>query len=292
VQSRMAPEKLARLLKIPLLGKVVRRKVLEGLGLGQCKVASCGGAPMPAEVLRWYASLGIHIAELYGMTENAGNSHSTYPDRFSPGTVGFTYDGVESRIDVDSEEIQVKTKAAMLGYYRASELSAKAFTADGWLHTGDQGRLDPDGSLRITGRIKDNFKTSKGKFVAPLRVEQRLEQHVEIESCCVLGASLPQPLGVVTLTPAFDHSATNIEARQEMQAHMQKHLDWVNEGLDPYERLSCIVVETTQWTVQNDLLTPTLKIKRNRIEALYASRVGNWPRQDSKVCWIDQAVND
>ncbi|MGH8797576.1 MAG: AMP-binding protein, partial [Caldimonas sp.] len=117
VSAKMPPAKLARLLKVPVLSGIVRRKILATLGLDQCKFAAGGAAPMPPDLLAWYARLGLPIIEVYGMTENCGVSHATLPGVQRPGTVGKTYEGVESRIDPDNGEIQVRSAGTMLGYY-------------------------------------------------------------------------------------------------------------------------------------------------------------------------------
>ena len=201
VFAKMPPAKLDRLLKIPILGGIVRKKVLTALGLQECVFAAGGAAPMPPDLLRWYNKLGLDLVEVYGMTENCGVSHATLPGKQRPGTVGLPYEGVQSRIDPANGEIQMKSPGLMLGYYKEPELTRESFTPDGWLHTGDKGRLESDGYLRITGRVKDLFKTSKGKYVAPAPIEDRLGMHVDIEACCVTGANLAQPLGIAMLSP-------------------------------------------------------------------------------------------
>jgi long-chain acyl-CoA synthetase len=285
IAARLPPAKLARLLKIPIVRGLVRRKILAALGLDQCRFAAGGAAPMPPDLLRWYADLGLPIIEVYGMTENCGVSHSTLPGRMKPGTVGLPYDGVQSRIDPDSGEIQVKSPGLMLGYYKEPALTREAFTADGWLRTGDKGELDDEGWLRITGRVKDLFKTSKGKYVAPAPIEDRLVMHAAIEACVVTGASLGQPLGLVMLNAVAAARAVDAGARAELEGALAAHLRAVNEGLDPHERLDCLVVVTTPWTVDNDFVTPTFKVKRNRIEEAYAAQYERWTGAGREIVW-------
>ncbi|MDO8418454.1 MAG: AMP-binding protein, partial [Rubrivivax sp.] len=177
INAKMPPAKLDRLLKVPILRGIVRRKILTALGLQECTFAAGGAAPMPPDLLRWYDKLGLDLVEVYGMTENCGVSHATLPGKQRPGTVGLPYDGVQSRLDPVSGEIQVKAPCLMLGYYKEPELTRQAFTDDGWLRTGDKGALDAEGNLKITGRVKDLFKTSKGKYVAPAPIEDRLVMH-------------------------------------------------------------------------------------------------------------------
>jgi long-chain acyl-CoA synthetase len=285
VHSKMPPAKLQRLLGIPIVGRLVRRKILTALGLQDCDFAAGGAAPMPPELLRWYARLGLNLVEVYGMTENCGVSHATLPGTSRPGTVGLPYEGVQSRLDPQSGEIQVKCPGLMLGYYKEPELTREAFTADGWLHTGDKGALDVEGYLRITGRVKDLFKTSKGKYVAPAPIEDRLVMHESIEACCVTGANLGQPLGIVMLNAqAAAHAADN-GLRGELERSLSEHLSQVNATLDPHEQLECLVVITEPWTVDNGFITPTFKVKRNRVEEVYAARYESWVGSRRAVVW-------
>ena len=287
VHAKMPPARLDRLLKIPLLGTLVRRKILAAMGLQDCDFAAGGAAPMPPELLRWYDRLGLDLAEVYGMTENCGVSHATLPGRQRPGTVGLPYDGVLSRLDPANGEIQMKSPGLMLGYYKQPEASAQVFTADGWLHTGDKGALDAEGNLRITGRVKDLFKTSKGKYVAPAPIEERLVMHGAIEACCVTGANLGQPLGLAMLNAEAVKRAASAEGRAELEASLAAHLDAVNAELDPHEQLDCLVLMREPWSVDNDLITPTFKVKRNRIEDLFATHYEAWVGQRRKVVWFE-----
>ena len=285
VSAKMPPAKLARLLKIPLIGSLVRRKVLSALGLDQCRFAAGGAAPMPPELLRWYERLGLPIIEVYGMTENCGVSHATLPGVQRPGTVGLPYDGVESRIDPSNGEIQVRSQAVMQGYFKEPELTREAFTADGWLHTGDKGALDAEGNLRITGRVKDLFKTSKGKYVAPAPIEDKLVMHPAVEACCVSGANLGQPLALVMLNQDAVQRAAEPAARAELEVSLARHLQLVNAQLDPHEQLACLVVVSEPWTVDSGVITPTFKVKRNRIEELYAEHYEAWVAGGHRVVW-------
>ena len=285
VHAKMPPAKLARLLKLPVLKRVVAKKVLTALGLDQCTIAAGGAAPMPPELLRWYASLGLPILEVYGMTENCGVSHATLPGIQRPGTVGRAYDGVQSRLCPQTGEIQVKSPGLMLGYYKEPELTRAAFTVDGWLHTGDKGQLDAEGNLRITGRVKDLFKTSKGKYVAPAPIEDKLVMNGAVEACVVTGANLGQPLGIVMLNAESATRAKDAGQRQAMQASLAAHLDAINAKLDPHEQLDCLVVVSDPWTVDNGFITPTFKVRRNRIEEVYAPQYERWVGARQPVVW-------
>jgi long-chain acyl-CoA synthetase len=287
VNAKMPQAKLGRLLKIPILRGIVKKKILSALGLDQCEFAAGGAAPMPPDLLRWYATLGLEVVEVYGMTENCGISHATLPGRPRPGTVGLPYDGVQSRIEPGTGEIQMQAPCLMLGYYREPELTAETFTADGWLHTGDKGEMDAQGNLRITGRVKDLFKTSKGKYVAPAPIEDRLVMHSAVEACCVTGANLGQPLALLMLNAEAAARVAGAAGRADLEASLSAHLEQINAALDPHERLDCLVLTTRAWTVDNDLITPTFKVKRNRIEQDFAARYEEWTTSGRQVVWME-----
>jgi long-chain acyl-CoA synthetase len=285
VLSKMPAEKLDRMLGIPILRKIVARRVLGALGLDKCEVAAGGAAPMPAELLKWYRKLGLELVEVYGMTENCGVSHATVPGVPRPGTVGVPYDGVQSRLDPATGEIQVLSPGNMLGYYKQPEMTREAMTEDGWLRTGDKGELDAEGNLRIVGRVKDLFKTGKGKYVAPAPIEDKLVRHTAVEACCVTGANLGQPVALVMLNAEAVQRATDPQARASLEQSLAAHMASINEMLDPHEQLDCLVVVTDTWTVDNDLVTPTLKVKRNRIEAVYSRHYERWVAERKAVVW-------
>ncbi len=286
VSAKMPPAKLDLLLKIPILNNIIRKKIKGALGLDQCTFAAGGAAPMPPQLLNWYARLGLPIIEVYGMTENCGVSHATLPGVQRPGTVGQPYEGVQSRLDPTSGEVQVKSEGVMLGYYKEPELSRDAISADGWLRTGDKGALDVEGNLKITGRVKDLFKTSKGKYVAPAPIEDKLVMHNAVEACCVTGANLGQPLAVLMLNEGAVAQAAKPEGRAELETSLGAHLAQVNETLDPHEQLACLVLVTEPWSVDNGFITPTFKVKRNRVEEVYAASYDKWESARKKVIWL------
>ncbi len=285
ISAKMPPKKLDTMLKIPILGGIVRKKILTALGLQECTFAAGGAAPMPPDLLRWYNKLGLDLVEVYGMTENCGVSHATLPGKQRPGTVGLPYDGVQSRLDPTTSEIQMKAPCVMLGYFKEPELTQQTFTADGWLKTGDKGAMDGEGNLKITGRVKDLFKTSKGKYVAPAPIEDKLVMHNAIEACCVTGANLGQPLALAMLNIDAAKKAGTAEGKAELEATLAAHIKAINETLDPHEQLDCLVVTAEAWTVDNDLITPTFKVKRNRIEDLFAKNYDAWVGMRKKVIW-------
>ncbi|MEI6599288.1 MAG: AMP-binding protein [Comamonadaceae bacterium] len=285
VHQKVPPAKLQLLLKIPLLGGLLRRKLLNALGLDQCSLAAGGAAPMPVALLAWYRNLGLPINEGYGMTENLALSHLTLPGKNQEGSVGPAYAGVQARIDAQTGEIQMRSEALLMGYYKEPDLSREVFTDDGWLCTGDKGFIDAQNCLHITGRLKDLFKTSKGKYVAPAPIEDRLVMHEALEACVVTGANLSQPLGIVLLNANAVAQIGDPAAKAALQTSLAAHLKTINSTLDPHEQLACLVVVATPWSVENDIITPTFKVKRNRIEDRYAAHYEQWEKSGREVVW-------
>ena len=286
VFEKMPEKKLKTLLSIPLLGGLVRKKILKGLGLDQCRLAAGGAAPMPADVLSFFRGLGLDLIEVYGMTENCGVSHSTLPSSPQIGSVGLPYDEVESRIDPETGEIQMRCPALMQGYFKSPEQTAQTMTADGWLRTGDKGKTDAQGNLSITGRVKDIFKTSKGKYVAPAPLEDLLVMHQDIEACAVTGANLTQPLAIVMLSQEAVQRIQDPAAKAALTQSLEAHLQAINQQRDHHERMDYLAVVTTPWTPENGFVTPTFKVKRNRIDEEYAPHFSEWSQSGKPVVWV------
>jgi len=279
VFEKVPPSKLARLLRIPILGRMVRKKILRGLGLDQVRLAVCGSAPVPVELLEWYARLGLDIQELYAMTENMAISHMTRPADRRIGYVGSPMPGVEQRITGEGE-VLVKSPGTMLGYYREEQLTREMIDPDGWIHTGDRGELDEQGRLKITGRVKELFKTSKGKYVAPAPIESALLADPLIEQACVTGAGLAQPLALIVLSPT-----ARTRDRDTTSAALARLREAVNRERDQHEHLGLIVVIGDEWTVDNGLLTPTMKLRRAAIEDRYGGSLATWAGTSTPVVW-------
>ncbi len=280
--AKMPPKKLSRLLKIALLNRFIKRKILRTLGLEHVRYAGSGSAPLSADILDWYRSLGLELLEGYGMSENFGYSHMSQPGRSRLGYVGEPLPGVDCRIAADGE-IQVKSVTNMIGYYKAEDKTAEAFTDDGYLKTGDRGELDESGRLKITGRTKELFKTSKGKYVAPAPIENKLITHPDIDMVCVSGANQPQPHALVVLTEANQPRQNDSAFKEQLEQSIAEKIVEVNRTLDPHEHLSFVAVVSHAWTIENGFLTPTLKLKRDVVEAAYADKLDGWYARRQKV---------
>ena len=286
VHAEVPQKKLEMLLKTPVLNRVVQKKILTALGLDQCRLAACGAASMPPELSRWYGALGLNLIDVYGMTET-GFTHSTNVQRLLPGSVGQSLDGVECRLDPQSSEVQVRSDGLMLGYFLEPELSAQAFTSDGWLHTGDRGSLDAQGNLRLSGRLEDLFRTSKGEYVAPAAIEALLAVIPGVEACCVVGANMSQPLAILALSTEMREKALDPHGRSQLESFLEPQLMLLNKRLEPHNQLSCLVLDQIPWTVDLGFITPALKVKRHKVIEAYGSFLGNWSAQGKAVVWLE-----
>jgi long-subunit acyl-CoA synthetase (AMP-forming) len=264
-------KKLDLLLKIPILNKFIQKKIQKGLGLDAVKLAVTGAAPITEELLIWFQKLGIVIQEAYGMTENMGLNSVMPRQQINLGTVGRIHPDCETRIDPETSEIQMRAPYNSTGYFKEPLLTKELFTKDGWLKTGDQGKLTSDGFLSIIGRVKDNFKTAKGHYVAPAPIENRLNTHEFIEQVCVVGLNLPQPIVLVVLS-----LLAKTKTKSEVDFALAQLRDEVNPILKKYEHLRKLVVVKEDWTIENECLTPTMKIKRPSIEKKYQANFEPW----------------
>ncbi|WP_421199029.1 AMP-binding protein [Aeromonas enteropelogenes] len=278
ILEKLPQKKLDLLLKIPLVSSLIKSKLQKGLGLDQARVLGCGSAPVSPALLEWYLSIGLNVTEAWGMTENHAYSTINYPFRADKiGTVGKAGLGVSIKIS-DEGEILCRCEGMMLGYYKDPEHSAEAIDADGWLHTGDMGKLDREGYLTITGRMKDVFKTAKGKYVAPVPIEGLLGQESIIEQLCVIGYGMPQPIALVQLA----ESAMKGD-RGAVEAQLEAARNRVNDQLEAHAKLRGILVVKTPWNIENGVLTPTMKIRRHLLEQKYADIGEQWPSRS--IVW-------
>lgn len=268
VLANMPQKKLDLLLRIPIVGSLVSKKIRNKLGLGQARLCASGSAPIPATTLEWFRKIGVNISEGWGMTENSAYGTCCVPFRADKlGSIGRAYAGVDIRI-AEHGEIQVKGPCNMKEYYLEPEKTVESMTEDGYLKTGDKGEIDSDGYITITGRLKEIFKTSKGKYIAPVPIESKLMANSNIEQVCVTGSQLKQPIGLVVLSP----EALKLPA-EEIEQSLLATLNEVNATLESHAVLDCLVVMKDEWTVDNGLLTPTLKIKRHDLEEHYDSLI-------------------
>ncbi len=284
VLQKMPERRLSTLLKIPIVSRMVKRKVLDALGLDEVRLAVSGSAPIPPELIQWYRDLGLELLEAYAMTENFAYCHVSLPGRSRVGYVGDPMPGVDCRI-TEEGEIQIRSAANMPGYFENEAATAEAFTEDSYLRTGDRGIIDEQGRLRITGRVKELFKTSKGKYVAPAPIENLLNANTSVEQSCVTGSGQPMPHALVMLPDELSAKLDSDGVRERVAATMAELLESVNAEVQSYERLAFIAIVKEPWLIENGMLTPTMKIKRSALEARYGPKADAWYSRGERVIW-------
>jgi long-subunit acyl-CoA synthetase (AMP-forming) len=284
VFAKIPAAQLGAALADPVKGPVVAKQVLASLGLDTVVSAGSGSAPISAELIAWYRKLGLDLMEGYAMTEDFAYSHGSLPQYNEPGYVGRALPGVQSRLS-DEGEILVKSPGCMVGYYKRPDLTAQAFTEDGYFRTGDCGHFEPNGMLKLTGRIKELFKTTKGKYVAPAPIESQLNNHPMIELSVVSGAGQSAACALVQLSEQHQAHRQDPALREQIELELARLLEETNATLNDHEQLRMMVVMNVPWTIDNGRLTATLKIKRSAIEASIRQSLDGWYAQPGQVLW-------
>ena len=277
------PLPLGLKLRRALWSRLVYRKILNQIGLDQCRLAITGAAPIAVEVIEFFHALGLELLEGYGMTENTAGATVNRPGRAKIGTVGPPLPGVEISLAPDGE-VLIRGSNVSPGYYKDPEKNQEAFDADGWLHTGDVGVIDEDGYLRIIDRKKELIITAGGKNISPANIEGLLKQHPLVGDACAIGDRRPFVSALIVLDPevapawAEKHgiSARGIAelARDErVRAEVQKAVDAANQKLAGVEQVKKFTILPTVWGPESEELTPTLKLKRRVIHDKYAREI-------------------
>lgn len=272
-------KKLNIILNIPFLNSFFKKKLKFKLGLSNARYIVSGAAPLSVGLMKWYKKLGIEILQLYGMTEDCAVSHGNLPGRNKLGTVGQFTHGAHGKLS-DTGEICVKNNCLLVGYYKNPEETAALFDDDGYLKTGDIGEYDHDGYLTITGRVKDQFKTDKGKYISPAPIELKLSKNTDIEQVCIVGMGIPQPI-VLVIPSALGKAKTHAELSESL---LQSLLD-INPTLEKHEKIEKAVIMKEDWSVENGLMTPTLKIKRSQVEKIHMPMYRSWFDAEDRVLY-------
>ena len=270
-------KKLNVLLSIPIVNTMVRNKLKQKLGLKEAVLALSSAAPISADLVRWFKKLDIHIMQGYGMTEDGCVSHFNLHESNKIGTVGKTLKEAKAKLSPEGE-ICIKNDCLMKGYYKEPEMTAEMFDDEGYLKTGDIGEYDHDGYLTITGRVKDQFKTDKGKYISPSQIELPISKNTDIEQICVVGTGIPQPIALVTLS-----ELGKAKSRELLSKSLLETVSKVNPMLEKHEMIEKIVIMKEEWSVDNGLTTPSLKIKRNAIERVHQPYYSQWFNSNEKV---------
>ena len=272
--------------QLKLANKIIFSKWREALG-GEAKAVASGAAALQPRLARVFLAAQIPVMEGYGLTETspvlAVNERDN--DGVRIGTVGRPLSGVEIKIAEDGE-ILAKGPNVMLGYYKNEQATKEAFTEDGWFKTGDLGEMVEGEYLKITGRKKESFKTSGGKYIAPQTIENKLKESSFIEQVMVIGEGEKHPSAIIQ--PAFDYLkewckrkkinyTTNEEMLKEERIfnRIMREVDHYNEGFAQYERVKKIILSPSEWTINSGEMTPTMKVKRRIIMENFKDQIEN-----------------
>lgn len=281
ILEKMPQQKLDKLLGLPLIGGIVKKKIKKKLGLSASLANFSGAAPIAVSLQQWYRKLGIEIHQAYGMTEDCILSHFNLPGSNKFGTVGRPMPGVTSKLSAEGE-ILIKSNCLMKGYYKEPEKTADMFTEDGFLKTGDIGEFDHDGYLSITGRMKDQFKTDKGKYISPAPIELEILKNTDVDQVCIVGTGIPQPIALIVPS-----EGGNKKSKEQFNQSIWKTIQEINPNLESYEKIVKAVIMKEVWSVDNGLMTPSLKVKRNRVEALHLPMYPEWFRHKENIVYED-----
>ncbi len=279
VLSQMSAKKLDRMLSIPIVSGMVKKKIKTALGLNSIEVAATGAAITPAYLKNWYKRLGIHLVEAYGMTEVCGSMCNGPDPNSPPDSVGRAIPKGEVKIHPDTGEILMKTPYMMTGYYKDPEKTAEVLI-DGWMHSGDRGTIDEQGFVRVIGRVKDAFKTSKGSYITPNPMEEVISKNDFVEQCCVAGLGIPQPICLVNLSEQGEKAD-----QATIAASIRSDIEGLNKSLSNYERISTVIVTQETWSESNEMLTPTLKVRRGKLDDVYGQQYLDWHSSSDDVIW-------
>ncbi len=241
--------------------EATRAKVVGMLGLGEADYCLTAAAPTPPALIEWYERLGVVLLEGFGQTEAMGLVANTLKDR-RIGSIGKPAQGVEWKLS-DVDELLVRAEGLSPGYYKEAEKTAELIQ-DGWLHTGDKARVDEDGFLYLTGRVKDYFKTIQGKFVAPAPIEGRFADNDYTEQICLLGRGYSKTVMVCVLS-----ALAGERERDEIEGALRNQVESVNSTVEKHARIGAVIITKEAWTIQNEVLTPTLKIRRERVDGRF-----------------------
>ena len=279
IEEKLPPKKMNTLLSIPIISGIIKKSIKKKLGLANAAHIFSGAAPITVDLLAWFQKLGINILQAYGMTEDCVYAHFNRNDANKLGTVGIPFKGLDVKISAEGE-IRVKSPGNTLGYYKEPELTQELFDDEGYLRTGDIGEKDSLGFLTITGRPKDQFKTDKGKYISPAPIEMKLLSNSDIESVCVVGMGVPQPLALVVLS-----AAGKAKSKAEITKSLWNAIEQVNPSLESFEQMKKVVVMRDAWTIENGLMTPTMKVKRNEVEKIHLPNYPAWYGHPDNVVW-------
>lgn len=279
ILKKVSQKKLDLLLSVPFINSLLKKSIKKKLGFANTTHFFSAAAPISVELLEWYKKLDMVIYQVYGMTEDCVYAHFSGPEANKFGAVGKPLPGLQVKIAEDGE-IRVKSPGNLVGYFKEPAMTAESFDEDGYFKTGDMGEYDTEGFLRITGRVKDIFKTDKGKYISPAPIEVKLLTNTDIEHVCVVGTGVPQPIALLCLS-----DTGKIKLQSDLVKSLSDTLASINPMLEKFERLEKMVIMKDRWTITNGLITPSLKVKRNEVEKLHLPNYPHWYSQQGVVIW-------
>ena len=279
ILEKVSQRKLNTFLKLPILRDFIQKKIKTSLGLLNADIILSGAAPLAPDIIKWFANLDIQIREAYGMSENFNVISMNPKTEIKVGSVGKLFPGQEVVIDPETKEIKQKCDWLMKGYFNNPKLTEETIS-NGFLNTGDMGELSDDGYLTITGRVKDIFKTTKGEYISPAVLEIPFTEMKIVEQACVMGTLYPQPFVLVSLSELADRIS-----KKKIANELKSVLDKLNHGVMEYQRVKKVIISRDQWTVENRLLTPTLKMKRSLLSDKYENALKEVYQNNELVSW-------
>jgi len=240
-------------------------KIRRHIGMDQVTFALTASAPTPPAVKDWFHLFGMKLTDIYGQSEILPLTWQK-EEQSESGSLGGAAPGCEISISEEGE-VLARGPGMALGYYNAPQKTAETFV-DGWVRTGDKGRIDAQGNLYLTGRVQDTFKTSKGRYVAPIPIENLFSASNLVEQLCLLGLGLTQPIMLCTLS----ESARHID-RGTIQHKLEAHAAAVNKNLEPAARIGGIIISESHWTSESGVLTHTMKVRRDQVQQKYQREI-------------------
>ncbi|GAA4956886.1 AMP-binding protein [Algibacter aquimarinus] len=277
ILEKVPQKKLSVLLSIPFLNTIIKNKLKKKLGLRFSEVVVSGAAPLSTSLMQWFEKIDVTIFQVYGMTEDCVISHCNRPGIINKiGTVGKKLESVYVKLSPEGE-ILIKNDCLMTGYFKAPEITAEVFE-NGYFKTGDIGEYDHEGYLSITGRVKDQFKTDKGKYIAPTPIELQMSTNTNIEQICIVGTGIPQPIALITVG-----ENGKSKSKTELSDSLLATVNEINPTLEKHEKIEKVIIMKEDWTVDNGLTTPTLKVKRNAIEKIHQPYYKAWFKMSEKI---------
>jgi long-chain acyl-CoA synthetase len=255
--------------------------ILAGLGLDQVEYCLVAAAPTPPALIHWWDRLGLTLMEGFGQTEAMGVIVCGHDSR-RIGSIGKPIGEVEIRL-TEEGELVVRADGCTPGYYKQPEKTAELIR-DGWLYTGDKARVDEDGFVFLTGRVKDYFKTIQGKFVAPPPIESDFAMNPHTEQHCLLGRGYSKTVMVAVLNEASRQlaKASRERAEEEIAGAIQQAVESINGALEKHARIGAVILASEEWTIDNEVLTPTLKIRREKVEERYGELAESLARRSAE----------